>query len=63
MADDKSKKDYRDRSRINTNEKYEVEYWTGKWNISPQQLTGAVRDTGSTSVKEIEAYLRKNKRI
>ena len=34
--DNKSKKDYRDRTRINTSEHYEVEYWTKKWKISPQ---------------------------
>lgn len=63
MADDKSKKDYRDRIKINTHESYEVSYWTKKWLISPQQLRGAVRATGSSSVKEIEQYLRKNNKI
>lgn len=63
MADDKSKKDYRDRTKINTHESYEVSYWTKKWSISPQQLRGAVRATGSSSVKKIELYLRKNNKI
>jgi len=57
MADDKSKRDYHDRTRINMNEPYEVQYWTKKWKISVQQLSGAIRATGSTGVKTIEAYL------
>jgi hypothetical protein len=30
MADDKTKKNYRDKTRINTNEPYEMKYWTEK---------------------------------
>ena len=59
MSDNKSKKDYRDKSRINTSEPYEVQYWTKKWGISRQQLQGAVTATGSTSVKKVEEYLKK----
>lgn len=59
MADNKNKKDYRDRTKINTSESYEVAYWKGKWNISSQQLVGAVRATKSNSVKQVEAYLKK----
>lgn len=58
MADNKNKKDYRDRTKINTSEKYEVYYWKTKWNISSQQLVGAVRATQSNSVKKVEAYLK-----
>lgn len=63
MSDDKSKKDYRDKSRINTSETYEVQYWTKKWDISHQQLVGAVKATESTSVKKVEEYLKKNNKI
>ena len=63
MADDKSKKGYQDRSKINTKETYEVSYWTKKWDITPQQLTGAIRATDSTSVKKVEEYLKKNDKI
>jgi|LakMenEpi03Aug12_release.lakeMendotaPanAssembly.Ray.scaffolds.fasta_scaffold4108721_1 hypothetical protein len=62
MSDDKTKKDYRDKTRINTSEPYEVAYWTKKWDISSQQLTGAIRATDSTSVKKVEEYLKKNKK-
>ena len=63
MSDDKNKKDYRDKSRINTSEPYEVKYWTEKWDISTQQLVGAKKATDSTSVKKIEEYLKKNNKI
>jgi hypothetical protein len=57
MTDDKSKRDYRDRSRINTSESYEMEYWKKKFDVSGQQLAGAVRAVGS-SVKKVTEYLR-----
>jgi len=46
MADDKSKRDYRDRDRINISEPYEVEYWTKKWGVSRAQLETAHRKVG-----------------
>lgn len=57
MADDKTKRDYRDRSRINTNEPYEMDYWKKKFDVSGQQLAGAVRAVGS-SVKKVSEYLK-----
>jgi Protein of unknown function (DUF3606) len=57
MADDKTKKDYRDKTRINMNEKYEVEYWKDKFDVSGQQLAGAVRAVG-VSVKKVRNYLK-----
>ena len=51
MVDDKTKRDYRDRTRINTSEPYEMEYWKKKFDVSGQQLAGAVRAVGS-SVKK-----------
>ncbi|MEZ0219109.1 MAG: DUF3606 domain-containing protein [Tardiphaga sp.] len=58
MADDKSKRDYRDKTRINMNEPYEVDYWKKKFGVSGQALAGAIRATDSTSVKKVEAYLK-----
>jgi len=63
MSDNKNKKGYQDRSKISTSESYEVQYWTKKWDISHQQLTGAMRATESNSVKKIEEYLKKNGKI
>jgi predicted 3-demethylubiquinone-9 3-methyltransferase (glyoxalase superfamily) len=61
MADDRTKKDYRDKTRINLNEKYEVSYWKDKFGVSGQALAGAVRAVGSSSVKKVEEYLKKKK--
>lgn len=64
MSDNKNLKDYRDRSRINTSETYEVSYWTRKWEITPKQLVDAIKHVGSTSVQKVEEYLkRKTKNI
>ncbi|MGY3496395.1 DUF3606 domain-containing protein [Bradyrhizobium sp. USDA 4502] len=57
MADDKSKTDYRDRTRINLNEDYEKEYWKKRFGVSGQALAGAVRAVG-VSVKKVEKYLK-----
>jgi hypothetical protein len=61
MADDKMKKDYRDKTRINMNEKYEVDYWKKKFSVSGQALSGAVRAVGS-SVKKVGEYLSSKNR-
>ena len=59
MSDNKTKKGSADRTRINKNESYEMAYWTRKWSISPQQLRGAIRATGSVNVKKLQEYLKK----
>jgi Protein of unknown function (DUF3606) len=56
MADDRTKKDFRDKTRINVNEDYEKEYWKKRFRVSGQQLAGAVRAVGP-SVKKVEKYL------
>jgi hypothetical protein len=63
MSDNKLKKDYRDRTRINTSEPYEIDYWTEKWEITPAQLAKAIKSVASTSVKKVEEYLKNNKLI
>ena len=63
MSDSKEKTGYWDRTRINMNEAYEVQYWKDKWNISSQQLSGAIRAAGSASVKKIETYLKEKGKI
>jgi hypothetical protein len=63
MSDNKKKVGSPDSKRVNTSESYEVAYWTKKWSISPQQLVGAVKGSGSTSVKEIEKYLKEKGKI
>lgn len=58
MADDKTKKDYRDRDRINKNEPYEVEYWSTKWGVTKAQLI-ACCDTVGPMVKDVQRCLGK----
>lgn len=58
MADDKTKRGEPDRSRINVNEPYEVEYWTKKWGVTSQQLKDAVKAVG-VEVEKVRAKLGK----
>jgi hypothetical protein len=57
MADDKSKRDTQDRSRINTGEDYEVRYWAEKFDVSPDQLKAAVKKVGD-SAEAVEKELK-----
>lgn len=57
MADNKDKKDYRDRSQVNSNEHYEVEYWSKKWNITPDELKETIKNSGTNSVEKLQKYL------
>jgi Protein of unknown function (DUF3606) len=57
MADDPSKRGPQDRSRINTDEDYEVRYWSQKFGVSPQQLKAAVRRVGN-SAEAVERVLK-----
>ena len=46
MSDDPSKRDYRDRDRINMHEPYEVEYWTKRFGVTKEQLAAADKKAG-----------------
>lgn len=48
-----------DRKVINLREYYDVEYWAKQFGISPELLTIAVKESGSTVAEEVELYLRK----
>ena len=58
MPDDKSKTPPQDASRVNVNEKYEVEYWSKRFGVTPDRLKKAVQKVG-TSVKAIEVELKR----
>ena len=58
MADDKTKKGPKDRTRINLNEKYEVDYWKDKFGVSEQDLRSAVQRVGN-SARDVEEALKK----
>jgi hypothetical protein len=45
------------KSTVETNDPLEVKHWMKKWNVSSQQLVGAIKATGSNSVLVIEEYL------
>ena len=61
MSDDRSK-EYREKSTVNTNVKWERDYWTDKWGITDEQLSEAIRVTGSHDVDILEKYLINKKR-
>jgi len=58
MADNKSKKDQRDRSQVSGSENYEIQYFKDKLGVSSQAVAGAIRATGSNNRKTLEAYLK-----
>ncbi|MGE9310476.1 DUF3606 domain-containing protein [Niabella sp. CJ426] len=59
MADNKSKRDNRDRNKVSGSENYEVQYFKEKMGVSGQAVAGAIRATGSNDRKVLEAYLKK----
>jgi hypothetical protein len=46
MADDKTLRGPRDRSRIALGEDYELRYWTGKFGVSEERLRETVAKVG-----------------
>lgn len=48
-----------DRKVINLKEYYEVEYWSKKFDITPELLKIAVNESGSTVAEQVELYLQK----
>jgi Protein of unknown function (DUF3606) len=47
MSDDPTKKGRQDRSRVNTSEDYEVQYWSKKFGVSPDELKAAVKKSAT----------------
>ena len=60
MSDDKKNIGKPDRDRINTSEDYEVQDWSKKFGVSPEELKKAVKQVGSIA-KDVEAYLKNRK--
>jgi len=58
--DDKQKKGNPDRDRINVKESYELEYWSKKFKVTPDQLKQAVKSAGTSAI-EVEKLLTKLK--
>ncbi|HTH10818.1 MAG TPA: DUF3606 domain-containing protein [Acidovorax sp.] len=57
MADDKNQAGGQDRSRINVNQDYELQDWSKKFGVTPEQLKEAVKAVG-TSAEAVEAHLK-----
>lgn len=58
MTDDPTKRGPQDRSRIDIDEPYEVEYWSRELGVTPEKLTAIVRSVGpgvTTVRKNIES--------
>jgi hypothetical protein len=58
MADDKSDRGPADRARVNVNEDYEVQWWSKKFGVSPDQLRAAVKKVGVMAA-DVEKELAK----
>jgi hypothetical protein len=58
MADDKTLRGPQDRSRIALGEDYEVDYWTGKFRVSREELQQAVAAVGN-SAAAVGQYLKR----
>lgn len=48
MADDKSKQDGRDDSKIDSNDANEVEYAAKQFGVSPSEIREAIKQVGSS---------------
>jgi hypothetical protein len=60
MADDKTNSGGQDRTRIDTDQEYEVRDWAKRFGVSADQLRAAVKAVGSNA-NAVEAHLKKNK--
>ena len=58
MADNLQERRPQDRSRINVNERWELQYWTKHFGVSEEQLRNAVKTAG-TSVEAVGKHLGK----
>ena len=58
MADNRTKRGYRDRSRIDVSEDCGVRYWTDRLGVSKSQLEEAVREVGPMA-EAVETELRR----
>jgi hypothetical protein len=45
------------KSTVELTDPEEVKFWKRKWNVSSQQLVGAIKATGTNSVLIIDEYL------
>jgi hypothetical protein len=60
MADDKNRRDNRDRTRVSGSEQYEVRYLAEQLNTTDEEVKKAIEQVGNNREK-IEEYLRRGK--
>lgn len=58
MADSTTHRTRADRGKVNTNEDWEVKYWTTQFACTEDELKAAVSAVGNQAT-EVRAYLRK----
>ncbi|TIM35095.1 MAG: DUF3606 domain-containing protein [Mesorhizobium sp.] len=64
MADDKTKRDFRDRNRVSVDKHYEVEHFARENGITPEQVrelikaTGNDRDALTAAAKQLKTVLQ-----
>lgn len=58
--DNKQKTGSPDKERINVKESYELEYWSKKFKVTPDQLKQAVKSAGTSAI-EVDKLLKKLK--
>lgn len=59
MPDSKENRNSPDSRRINLDEPYEVQYWSERFGVSPNQLRKAVEQAGTSSAA-VENFLKSN---
>jgi len=57
MSDNLQKRGPEDPKRINVSEEWELNYWSDKLNVSPEELKAAVKASGTT-VSAVRKHLR-----
>ncbi|MER8370380.1 DUF3606 domain-containing protein [Mesorhizobium sp. M0991] len=55
MADDRSKRDFRDRNRVSADEDYEVEYFAEQNGLTPDQVRQLIKTYGNDRARLTEA--------
>lgn len=58
MEAKKMKTDFSDYPQINTQDLYQVDYWTQRWNITFDQLIRTAKAVDSTIVSDMERHLK-----
>ncbi|MER8873369.1 DUF3606 domain-containing protein [Mesorhizobium sp. M0814] len=55
MADDRSKRDFRDRNRVSLDEDYEIQYFAEQNGLTPDQVRQLIKTYGNDRARLTEA--------